>query len=316
MAELVCEDHFVAGSAAGLRLFVRNKRLATATDDALPVLFVHGATYPSSVTFDYAIDGVSWMDVMAAAGFDVWCVDLIGYGGSDRPVEMAQPAADNPPAVDTERAVADIDCVVNFVLKKSGQRRLKLIGYSWGTKICGDYAGRQPDKVARLVLYGAGWLREKPSAVDAGGDLGAYRLVEADAIGARWLINRSPEEAAMLTPPGGIEAWAEAAIASDPESGEHDPPRLRAPTGVVKDGRAWNSGVAQYDPAKITAPTLVVVGEWDEETTPVQCRAVFEQLDNAGDRRLIVIGRATHSMLLEKQRHVLHRTVDGFLREE
>ncbi len=67
--------------------------------------------------------------------------------------------------------------------------------------------------------------------------------------------------------------------------------------------------------AKITAPTRVVVGEWDEETTPAQGRAVFERLANAADRRLVVIGRASHSMLLANQRHALHRTVDDFLRE-
>ena len=61
------------------------------------VLFVHGATYGSTYTFDYQISGQSWMDHLAAQGFDVWCLDLLGYGLSDRPTVMDQPAEENPP---------------------------------------------------------------------------------------------------------------------------------------------------------------------------------------------------------------------------
>jgi pimeloyl-ACP methyl ester carboxylesterase len=318
MTELICEDHLVEGSGDGLRLFVRNKRTAGERNQGpqKTVLFVHGATYPSTVTFDYAIDGSSWMDVMAAAGFDAWLVDLAGYGNSERPAEMSQPAADNPPLVDTSRAVADVACVVDFILGHCGLERLNLIGYSWGTTICGDFAGRCPDQVARLVLYGAGWLRDEPPAINVSGEIGAYRYVEATQARDRWLIGRNDEEAAMIVPPGRIDEWTAAAVASDPEAGLSDPPRLRAPCGVVKDVREYMmQGRPRYDPGRIEAATLVVVGEWDMETTPSQCRAVFERLSAAADRRLVVIGRGTHSLLLENQRHVLHRTVDGFLKE-
>jgi pimeloyl-ACP methyl ester carboxylesterase len=62
------------------------------------------------------------------------------------------------------------------------------------------------------------------------------------------------------------------------------------------------------------APTLIVVGEWDKETTPAQCQAVFAQLDNAPTKRLTIIGHGTHSLLLENQRHALHQVVLDFLK--
>ncbi|MBT7665431.1 MAG: alpha/beta hydrolase, partial [Rhodospirillaceae bacterium] len=84
MSDLSITDHRVESAWPGLSVFVRNKRLAhrDTFNPAETVLFVHGATYPSTATFDYAIDGVSWMDIMARAGFDIWCVDLLGYGAS------------------------------------------------------------------------------------------------------------------------------------------------------------------------------------------------------------------------------------------
>ena len=79
-------DHRIASGRSGLSLLLRNRRSST---NGRPVLFVHGATYPSTVMFDYAIEGQSWMGRMAEEGFDAWCIDLLGYGGSDRPAEMS-----------------------------------------------------------------------------------------------------------------------------------------------------------------------------------------------------------------------------------
>ena len=317
MTDLIVADHMVESIAPGLSVFVRNKHLAGREDlsPAQTVLCVHGATYPSTVTFDYALSGGSWMDVLARAGFDVWCMDILGYGNSDRPAELSRPAEDNAPVVDTEHAVADAGRVVDYILQQRGLPRLALIGYSWGTLICGAYAGQQPDKVERLVLYGAAWL-SAGAAIAAGGPPGAYRMVDADAVIARWCRELDKGQIARLGSPAHMAAWADVAIASDPESGRHDPPQLRAPAGVVKDIMERNAGrQPSYDPGLIRAPTMVVVGEWDRETTPEQGRTVFGLLPDDIDRQYVVIGGATHSMLIENQRGALHTVVDGFLKE-
>lgn len=317
MPEITTTDHRIESSQAGLQLFVRNKHLQGVDkfSSAETVLFVHGATYPSTVTFDYAMDGESWMDIMAGAGFNIWCVDLLGYGASDRPGELSAPAEDNPPVVDTEHAVADVTKVVDFILGQHGLPRMALIGYSWGTMICGSYAGQQPDKVERLVLYGAAWLGTGRS-ITTGTPPGAYRLVAAEAVAARWCIELDEGQIASLATPAHMAAWADAAIATDPEASRHDPPLLRAPAGVVKDVLANNANqTPPYDPGAIRAPTMVVVGEWDRETRPEHGREVFARLSNTAERRYVMVGGATHSMLLESQRGALHRIVDGFLKE-
>ena len=91
------------GDAEEPALLVR--RLAN-TGDA--VLYVHGATFPSSLSVGYRFADRSWMDDLAAAGFDIWAFDFAGFGGSDRPREMDDDAH-GPPigcAPDAARGVA------------------------------------------------------------------------------------------------------------------------------------------------------------------------------------------------------------------
>jgi len=58
-----------------------------------PVLYVHGATFPSALSVGYRLAGRSWADQLHASGFDVWAFDFIGFGGSTRPAAMNGPAA-------------------------------------------------------------------------------------------------------------------------------------------------------------------------------------------------------------------------------
>ena len=77
----------VPSDTAGINLFVRNKRradLAHFTPDNT-ILFVAGSTYPASTSFDLQLDGFSWMDHLADQGYDVYLVDVRGYGRSTRP---------------------------------------------------------------------------------------------------------------------------------------------------------------------------------------------------------------------------------------
>ena len=100
-ASLVTEEFMIPAGDAGIELFLRNKRPENlnAFSPARTVLFVHGATYPAHTAFDLPLGGLSWMDYIAGQGFDVWCLDIRGYGRSTRPPEMSQPPEANPPIV-------------------------------------------------------------------------------------------------------------------------------------------------------------------------------------------------------------------------
>jgi len=99
-------EYMVQSDTPGISLYVRNKHLAGVKKFTAEktLLYVHGSTYPSETAFDLSLGGVSWMEYMAARGYDVWLVDLRGYGKSTRPAEMDQPADQNLPLVRTDVA--------------------------------------------------------------------------------------------------------------------------------------------------------------------------------------------------------------------
>ena len=178
--KLEATDTMIPSGDAGVQLFVRNKHPAgkeTSPDKIL--LFVHGATYPAETAFDLPIEGVSMMDLIAARGYDVYLVDVRGYGRSTRPAEMSQPPETNKPIVTTEVAAHDLGAAVDYILRKRKVAKIDVMGWSWGTSIAGLYTSEHNDKVSRLVLYAPQWIRNEPPAPAAAGapPLGAYRLV-------------------------------------------------------------------------------------------------------------------------------------------
>ena len=206
----VASDPFLMSEAIvqsdpGIWIYVRNKRVAWNKTFAAEktVLFVHGATYPSESGFDLRLDGVSWMDDLAWAGYDVWLVDVRGYGRSTRPPAMDQPPNANPPFATTEEAVRDVGAAVDYILQARGIQRLNLIGWSWGTVTMAWYTSLNNAKVEKLVLYAPVWIRQTPSLVQTGpGPLAAYRTVQMSAARAPVADRRGAGEAAGPDPAG------------------------------------------------------------------------------------------------------------------
>jgi pimeloyl-ACP methyl ester carboxylesterase len=317
-ADIVTEEIYVPAAEPGIDLYVRNKRPAAM--DAFPseriLLFVHGATYPAEATFDLPVEGRSWMDHIASRGYDVYLMDLRGYGRSTRPPEMSLPAEANGPIVTTDVAVADFGTVVEHILERRDVERINVMGWSWGTVTTAAFAAANKDKVARLVLFAPIWLREGPSPIASGGELGAYRTVTRDAARQRWVAGAPEEARADLIPDGAFDAWWRANMAADPVGSAEQPPVVRAPNGVLEDSRRyWSAGTPYYQPADIEASVLLAVGEWDVDTPPSMAQTLFSLLSNAPAKRLVLIGGGTHTILLEKNREQLFREVQLFLDE-
>src|SRR4029079_14361811 len=180
--QVVMEEMMVP-SEPGIEIYVRNKRPAdmSAFRPERTLLFVHGATCPAHPSFALKLDGLSWMDYIAARGYDVYLLDLRGYGRSTRPQEIDKAPDANAAVLRGETAVTDISAVVDFILKRRSIPRLYLLGWSWGTTLMATYTTQNPGKVERLVLYAPAWIRTTPSLVQAGpGPVPAYRMVRKD----------------------------------------------------------------------------------------------------------------------------------------
>ena len=317
---IATEEFMVPAGDAGIELFVRNKRPESLASFApnRTLLFVHGATYPAHTAFDLPLGGLSWMDYIAARGFDVWCMDIRGYGRSTRPPEMAQPPEANAPLVRGETAVADIGAVAGFIRNRRGLPRIMHMGWSWGSALMGRFAADNPALVERLVLYAPGWLREGASlaAGAAGSTIGAWRSVTQAQARERWLTGVPERARASLIPAGWFEHWAGVTWATDPEGLRRNPPALRAPNGVLQDSvEFWQAGRPFWDPARVTAPTLLVVAEWDRDTPPAMATAIFPLLTASPGKRLVMLADGTHSIIMERNRGALFQAVQVFLEE-
>jgi pimeloyl-ACP methyl ester carboxylesterase len=315
--EIDAEDFRIPSDTAGIELFVRNKRPKDPAHrrPEKTLLYVHGTSQAAETTFDLALEGYSWMDYLAARGWDVFLVDLRGYGGSSRPPEMRQPADANPPIVTTDVALRDFGAAVDFIRRRRGIARLAVMGWSWGTAIVAAYAARHQDQVSRLVLFAPVWLRGKRPADER--PLGAYATWTVEEARAN-LQTGAPEEArAGLVPEAWFAAWKAAALATDPEGARMNPPVVRSPNGAPHDSRVyWAAGKPYYDPAEIAAPTLIVHGEWDGLLPLSMAEAIFAKLVRAPQKRLVEIGAGTHLLMLEKNRLQLFREVQLFLDED
>ena len=317
-AEIVMEE-FRVPSDPGIQVYVRNKRPAgmNTFSGAKTVIYVHGATYPSETAFDLRLDGLSWMDYIARQGYDVYLLDVRGYGGSTRPPQMDRPATESAPFAGTEEAMRDVDAVVDFVRKKRGVDKVNLLAWSWGTAIMQWYASLNSQKIEKLVLYAPVWIRQTASLVQTGpGPTPAYRSVSMAQARDRWLTGVPEAKKASLIPAGWFEAWSSATIATDPVGAKQNPPVLRAPNGVVADGlRYWAKGVIPWKPEDIRVPVLLIKAEWDQDTPAYMAQALFPKLTGAPYKRYVEIGEGTHTVIMEKNRMNLFREVQLFLDE-
>jgi pimeloyl-ACP methyl ester carboxylesterase len=255
MPKILMEEMMVATADLGIEIYVRNKFPAemTAYRSERTVLFVHGATYPSSAAFDLALDGMSWMDYIALRGYDVYLLDLRGYGKSTRPKEMAEDPKANPPIVNGTTAVKDISAVIEFILRRRNVSKLHLIGWSWGATLIATYGAHNPDKVERLVQYGPPWVcipqRPRPARI------AAYRTLTREQVKATWYEGVPEHKRDGLMPPCWFDAWIAAIWASDPVGANKNPPVIHAPNGVLQDICEFHgAGKPYYDPTKITVP--------------------------------------------------------------
>ena len=312
-AELTTETFMIPALDPGIDLHVRNKHPSGQTSFAPEriLLMVHGATFPSETGFDLDLPGGSWMEHAARKGFDVYFVDVRGYGRSTRPAAMSQPPANNPPFADTREAVRDVTAAVDFILKRRGASRISLVGWSWGTTTMAGYAAENPTKVEKLVLYAPVWFSTASPPYQ-----GAYRTGTRDSVRPFNSAGIPKERLEEISPTEWYDKWWAANLATDAVGASRNPPVLRAPNGVMKDlGEFWAAGKPTYDPTAILAPTLLVVGEWDVITPPTMAQEIFKRLTAARNRRLVLLSEGSHFMSFEKNRMHLIREVQHFLEE-
>ena len=320
-------DHYVANESvvpamAGqtVQLYVR-ERVQPATvlrgmprDDRV-VLFVHGAGTPAEVAFDVPHSDYSWMAYLAAAGFDVFAMDMTGYGRSTRPSVMheacnlsaeQQTALGRAPCTATHSSQLttiasdwdDIDAVIDYIREIRDVPSVSLIGWSLGGPRAGGYASRNPGKVGKLVLlapaYNRGSGQQPPTPSPAAG--AAFNAQSQAEFMANW--DRQVGCANQYEPAVADAVWA-AMLQSDPVGAAWGPGVRRAPNTTV-----WGFGQAAVE--RMRTPTLMVAAIHDKQVLPERVRDYFADL-GAEQKVLLDLGCSSHAAMWETNHLLLFR---------
>jgi pimeloyl-ACP methyl ester carboxylesterase len=285
-----------------------------------PVLYIHGATFPSASSVGYRFaDGKSWEDDLHAHGFDVWALDFEGFGGSARPAVFDQPADTNAIPLRSQEAAQQIARAVEFVLAQTRRQRVSMIAHSWGGVPAARYAVDHADKLDRLVLFAPVLSRPKPAVPQAMGNnlpnptnIPAWRRLTIAEQLARF-VNDTPKGRASVLAEPTLDRWGPKWLATDASASSHNPPAVQVPTGPQADIMAMWSGGDLYDPAAIATPTLIVRGAWDS----VCSAADADRLKSRMKPRLltsVTIPDSGHLAHIETNRALLWATTRDYLK--
>jgi pimeloyl-ACP methyl ester carboxylesterase len=208
----------------GLRLFLRRLR-SMAPGRRGAVLYLHGATFPSALSVAFRFDGVSWRDALCRAGFDVWALDFLGFGGSDRYPETEADTDANAPLGLAADVVVQVEAAVQFILDQGDHRQVSLVTHSWGSMPAGLFAAKHPTLVDRIVMFAPLARRERPRYTPRP-TLPAWKLVTNEQQWARFVEDVPPGEPSVLSRED-FTAWAEAYLDSDPAARSRSPPAVK-----------------------------------------------------------------------------------------
>lgn len=306
-------DRWIENDEA-LRLFVRELRPFEGAPTLGPVLLVHGARVPGVPSFDLPVAGGSLAADLAVAGHIVYVMDVRGYGRSTRPPEMDAPPGHASTLVRVNEAARDIAAVVEWIRVRCECAQVALLGWATGGMWCGYYAAQWPDRVSALILYNT--LYQSPAHPTLGAEsnlddatspgrfnvaeIGSYRFNQGAGLLATWDASIPVDEQQSWRDPEVAAAYVREALASDSTSAEREPPSFRAPSGALEDSFYQASGRQLWDASLIQARTLVIAGERDFWSQPVDRERLLAHLAEAREVQLMVIPGATHFVHLDR----------------
>ena len=329
-ATIVKTDSQIDALDPGIKLFLREKmpqgNTRFANDNI--VLFLHGATSPSTCDFDLQYKDYSWADWLVKRGYVVYMGDYRNYGGSTREKAMDGPASNNQPVTRSFLALRDVEAIVNHIKRTRGVQKISLIGWSWGAMMAGYYASLHSENVQKLILYaplynfndhtnlgpGSG-LQNKRKPMEFNFALGAYRLASEAANTGRWNGEIPVENKDEYRDPAVPAAFWNECLTTDPTSSSRTPASLRAPNGVLEDSFYQATGRPLWNASNIYAPTLVIGGNYDTWSFQEDRAGLMRELVHTPFKHNVLIEDATHFVLFEKKRFTFFEEVLKFLKE-
>ena len=286
------EEHWTQ-KGADVRLFLWNKHNGDPSGPAGRILFVHGSSMASQPTFDLHVPGradSSAMDFFAARGYDTWCLDMEGYGRSTKTRDNNAPIA---------YGADDCFAAASYIQKLRGDRPLLVYGISSGALRGALFAQRHPKMVARLALDAMVWTGEgSPTLAERRKRLSEFRTSNRRPIDRKFVRSIFERDHPGTADDAVIEAFADAILALDDS----------VPTGTYVDMCA---NLPICDPTKISAPTLIMRGEYDGIASLADLLKFFELLPNP-DKQFAVMPGIAHASFHQKNYAICYHILESF----
>lgn len=304
-----------ADDGTRIRLWERSQ---AESDEA--VLFVHGATYGGRGVFDVDAPDIetSWLRTVAEDGPAAFAIDIRGYGDSERPLELEGPSEAHPSVVRAPIAADDVTAALEFIVDRVNH--VHLVGYSWGTIVCGILFRREIDVEIRSLTQFAPIYdppSEFQSKFDPGTPPSAYRTTTKAQIEQRWkdqLLNSPDSYRGGSRDSDVLDAfWSMLHNSGQRVEGEPTDTIL-APNGALSDISDAATGGPLYAGADIVPPTLVIRGSLDTISIRMDALNLYDALPEGRFSEYVEIAGGTHFLQLENRRDALYDTVARFQR--
>ena len=274
-----------------IKLFLWEKFAGSPGGKKGTVLFVHGSSMASQPTFDLQVPGrpySSVMDFFAALGYDTWCVDMEGYGRSDKHRSISY---------DIANGADDLAAATDYIIKTRGVKQFLVYGISSGALRAALFAQRHPERVQRLALDAFVWTGEgSPTLEERRKKLPQWQSISRRPIDRAFMHSIFTRDHPGCAEEKVIEAFADAVLALDDS----------VPTGTYVD---MCSKLPVVDPQKITAPTVVMRGEFDGIAGFDDLLEFFKRLPNP-DKQFSVMAGISHASFQQINYlmvyHILH----------
>ena len=276
-----------------VRLFLWEKAAGTAPGQLGTILFVHGSSMASTPTFDLSVPGQSdrsAMDHFARLGYDTWCVDMEGYGRSDKTRDIN---------FDIANGADDLAAASEHIMRTRGVESFLVYGISSGALRAALFAQRHPERVRRLALDAFVWTgRGSPTLAERRKRLPEYQTKNRRPIDRAFVRSIFERDHPGTADDDVIEAFADAILALDDS----------VPTGTYVDMCAK---LPVVDPERITAPTIVLRGQYDGIASMEDLLDFFAKLPNP-DKQFAVMPGIAHASLQQKNYQILYHLLHHF----
>ena len=235
----------------------------------------------SQPTFDLVVPGrpdSSVMDWFARRGFVCWCVDMEGYGRSDKKRDIN---------CDISNGADDLAAATDYIAQARGIKSFATYGISSGALRAAMFTQRHPERVSRLALDAFVWTGEgAPTLVQRRKKLPEFLASKRRPIDRAFVQSIFTRDHPDCVEQRVVEAFADAILALDDSM----------PNGTYID---MCSKLPVVDPALITVPTIVLRGQFDGIAGFDDLIEFFKRLPNP-DKQFSVLAGISHASFQQK----------------